>query len=80
MLLNFILSFVESLIYKGRGRESVVGVERLATGWTIWSSKPDRGKTLSFLHTHSDRLRSAQPLIQLAQGLLPGGKAAGTWR
>jgi len=44
-----------SLIYEGRGRESVVGVERLASGWTIRSSKPDGGKTFSFLYTHSYR-------------------------
>jgi len=47
-----------SLIYEGWGREGVVGVERLASGWTIRSSKPDGGFSPQ---TFRPALRPAQP-------------------
>jgi hypothetical protein len=56
-----------SFIYEGRGRESVVGVERLATGWTIRSSKPDGRKTFFF-----------STYIQTGPEALPASSAVGT--
>jgi hypothetical protein len=62
-----------SLIYEGRGRESVVGVEWLASSWTMWSSKPD-GKRRFRFSTHIQTSPGARPASSIVG---TGDKAAG---
>ena len=58
------------------GRDSVVGIARLATGWTVRGSNPGGGE---IFRTRPDRPWGPPSLLYNVYRLFPGGKAAGAW-
>ena len=59
------------------GRDSAVGIARLATGWTVRGS--NTGGDEIFL-TPLDRPWGLPSLLYNGYRVFPGGKAAGEWR
>jgi hypothetical protein len=57
-----------------RGRDSSVGIARLATGWTIRGSSPGGGK---IFRTRPDRPWGPPSLLYNVYRVFPGGKADG---
>ena len=63
--------------HRWRRAAIVQSVQRLATGWTVWGSKPGGGE---IFRTRPDRLRGPPSLLYNGYRVFLGGKAAGAWR